>query len=95
MPSPEIRRAALGLLADMAVSAQREDAEQALGWVAVVVDLESGEVLPSDDGKVTTSLLEVKLIQRDGWQVHTIETVAKGTAGRGTYLVARAGPGGL
>lgn len=44
MPSPEIRRAALGLLADMAVSAQREDAEQALGWVAVVVDLESGNI---------------------------------------------------
>lgn len=41
-----------------------------------LVDMESGEVLPSDDGKVTTSLLEVKLIQRDGWQVHTIETVA-------------------
>lgn len=44
MPSPEITRAALDLLADMTVAAQREDDEQALGWVAVVVDLESGEI---------------------------------------------------
>jgi ubiquinone/menaquinone biosynthesis C-methylase UbiE len=35
------------------------------------------------------SLLERGLTRRG------IETVAKGTAGRGTYLVARAGPGGL
>jgi hypothetical protein len=41
-----------------------------------LVDLETGEVLASDDGKITTSLLEVDLVQRDGWQVQTIETLA-------------------